>query len=642
MKKKTSLKYKSILSCTLVFCLGSVGLAQAFPVNATVTSPEVMIESTLEQKLEEISDSERVDVSVWVKDINQDEAKEKTKKTLMKENGFSKEQLEIIDTDFLASSVNNFDVEKISKIDAAVSADESEIIIEEEREISSKMYEENNSNIFDSFNIDDDNLIYSCKYAPNIILSLDKNQIYSLSENPNVTDIYYYDEEAESLINEQNFDTTLNSVSSTSTYNFTTEQYDVTGISKMRDTFGFTGSGIKIGIIDYPFANSSEIDYFNGDTFALYHCSSNGIIDSYSSHGNCVSCIIAGNYSNSTTGDTFVGAVPDAKLYATAGVDFRAALEVLLDNGVNVINSSMVFGNDGNNNYGDTAKWIDHIVSQHNVTYVGAAGNSGENGVGSGQMGYNSIAVGCCNNNGTLASYSSYTNTYGKNYKPDLVAPGVNFVLPATRDSSTETPSASSGTSFSSPMVTGAAAQLCQMSSSLKLNPRLMKAVLLAGTKITDSMNEDDVITQSGGNIALSKQYGSGMLNVINSYALYSARKNYSSGSIASTTNTVTKTMNINASSGKLVRLCAVWDKPNTVSDSHSSGTITSPNIDTFMLKVTAPNGSIYTSYYAYDNKSMVSFISSGSGIYTIQLIRQDTAVNNSISYALVASVQNS
>lgn len=74
-------------------------------------------------------------------------------------------------------------------------------------------------------------------------------------------------------------------------------------------------------------------------------------------------------------------------------------------------------------------------------------------------------------------------------------------------------------------MVTGAVAQLCQISSSLKLNPRLIKAVLLAGTKITDSMNEDEVITQTGGNIALSKQYGSGMLNVINSYALYSVRK---------------------------------------------------------------------------------------------------------------------
>lgn len=564
-----------------------------------------------------------------------------TSDRLKKYHNFNSEKIELLNTTFSEEKLSEKTIAKMKKVDSNISVKDSETAIEEKRNIAVDMYEDKNENFLNSIDCNENDVIYACKYAPNIILSLDKNQIYSLCENPNVTDIYYYDEEAESLINEQNFDTTLNSVSSTSTYNFTTEQYDVTGISEMRDTFGFTGSGIKIGIIDYPFANSSEIDYFNEDTFALYYCSSKGITDSYSSHGNCVSCIIAGNYSNSTTGDTFVGAVPDAKLYATAGIDFRSALEVLLDNGVNVINSSMIFGGDGNNNYGDTAKWIDHIVSQHNVTYVGAAGNSGENGVGSGQMGYNSIAVGCCNNNGTLASYSSYTNTDGKNYKPDLVAPGVSFVLPATRDSSTETPSASSGTSFSSPMVTGAMAQLCQMSSSLKLNPRLMKAVLLAGTKITDSMNEDDVITQSGGNIALSKQYGSGMLNVINSYALYSARKNYSSGSIASTTNTVTKTMSINASSGKLVRVCAVWDKPNTVSDSHSSGIITSPNIDTFMLKVTAPNGSIYTSYYAYDNKSMVSFISSGSGNYTIQLIRQGTAVNDSVSYALAASVQN-
>lgn len=564
-----------------------------------------------------------------------------TSDRLKKYHNFNSEKIELLNTTFSEEKLSEKTIAKMKKVDSNISVKDSETAIEEKRNIAVDMYEDKNENFLNSIDCNENDVIYACKYAPNIILSLDKNQIYSLCENPNVTDIYYYDEEAESLINEQNFDTTLNSVSSTSTYNFTTEQYDVTGISEMRDTFGFTGSGIKIGIIDYPFANSSEIDYFNEDTFALYYCSSKGITDSYSSHGNCVSCIIAGNYSNSTTGDTFVGAVPDAKLYATAGIDFRSALEVLLDNGVNVINSSMIFGGDGNNNYGDTAKWIDHIVSQHNVTYVGAAGNSGENGVGSGQMGYNSIAVGCCNNNGTLASYSSYTNTDGKNYKPDLVAPGVSFVLPATRDSSTETPSASSGTSFSSPMVTGAVAQLCQMSSSLKLNPRLMKAVLLAGTKITDSMNEDDVITQSGGNIALSKQYGSGMLNVINSYALYSARKNYSSGSIASTTNTVTKTMSINASSGKLVRVCAVWDKPNTVSDSHSSGIITSPNIDTFMLKVTAPNGSIYTSYYAYDNKSMVSFISSGSGNYTIQLIRHGTAVNDSVSYALAASVQN-
>ncbi len=301
----------------------------------------------------------------------------------------------------------------------------------------------------------------------------------------------------------------------------------------------------------------------------------------------------------------------------------------------------MVFGNDGNNNYGDTAKWIDHIVSQHNVTYVGAAGNAGENGVGSGQMAYNMITVGGCNNNGTLSGYSSYTNTDGKNYKPDLVAPGDSFVLPATRDSSTAIPNAASGTSFSTPMVTGAVAQLCQASSSLKINPRLMKAVLLAGTEITDSMDESEVISNSSGNTALSKMYGSGMLNVINSYALYSARRNYASGSITSSVNSVGKTMSINATAGKLVRVCAVWDKPNTVSDSHSTGTITSPNLDTFKLKVTDPKGNSYTSYCSYDNKSMVSFVSSGSGTYTIQLIRRGTFVSDNIRYGIAASVQN-
>lgn len=634
-------KFKIATSYILILSLITMMLLYVCPVNASeLTSTK--LDDTLIEQLDNMSAKDKVDVSVWIKDIDYSAVEKETSNRLKKYHNFNSEEIELLNTTFSEEKLSEKTIAKMKKVDSNISVDDSETAIEEKRNIAVDMYEDKNENFLNSISCNENDVIYECKYAPNIILSLDKTQIYALCENPNVTDIYYYDKEAESLLNEQNFDMTLNSLSSTSTYNFTTEQYDVTGISEMRDAFGFTGSGIKIGIIDYPFANSSEIDYFYDDTFVLYYCSSNAITDSYSSHGNRVSCIIAGNYSNSSTGDTFVGAVPDAKLYATAGIDFRSALEVLLDNGVNVINSSLIFGSDGNNNYGDTAKWIDHIVSQHNVTYVGAAGNSGENGVGSGQMGYNSIAVGCCNNNGTLAGFSSYTNTDGKNYKPDLVAPGVSFVLSATRDSSTQIPNASSGTSFSSPMVTGAVAQLCQASSSLKLNPRLMKAVLLAGTKITDSMNEDEVITQSDGNIALSKLYGSGMLNVINSYALYSARKNYLSGSIASTTNTVTKTMSINASSGKLVRVCAVWDKPNTVSDSHSSGTITSPNIDTFMLKVTAPNGSSYTSYYAYDNKSIVSFVSSGSGNYTIQLIRQGAAVSDSVRYGLAASVQNS
>lgn len=633
MKKKTSLKYKSILSCTLVLCLGSVGVAQAFPVNATITSPEVMIESTLEEQLEGISDSERVDVSVWVKDINQDEVKEKTKKTLMKENGFSKEQLEITDTDFLASDVNNFDVEKISKIDTAVSADESEIIIEEEREISSEMYEENNSNIFDSFNIDDNNLIYSCKYAPNILMSLTKNEIHSLCQNENVVEIYYYDREAENLRNEDNFDTSTAASNLANNYNFSTKQYEVTGLDTMRDVLGYTGDGIKIGIIDYPFAVSDEIDYFINDPFELYYCASGAIVDAYTSHGNAMASIIAGYYYNEETDDEFVGAVPDAKLYATSGIDFRAALEVLIENGVNVINSSMIFGGDGNNNYGDTAKWIDHIISMHSVSYVASAGNSGENKVGSGQMAYNSITVGCCDFDGEISSFSSYNNTATKQYKPDLLAPGVDFVLPSTRDSSTDTPSAWGGTSLSAPIVTSVVAQLCEASSVLKCNPILMKAAVLAGAKITGDMSISTT---------LNRQYGAGMVNVLNSYGSIVTRGNYASGTIPSALGTISNSMDINARANQVIRVAAVWEKLNTITGTHSSGTIISPGVDKFKVQITTPDGYVYNSYFDYDNKNVVSFVASSGGNYTIKLLRQGGTVNNNIRYGIVASVQNS
>ena len=623
--------FKSAQSLVLALCLCVVGIAQMYQANA-ITYSEVTLDDTLAQKMEAISDSERIDVSVWVRDINQDEVKEKTKNLLKKEKRFSDEQLEIIDIDFLTASVNNLDVDKIGEIDAAVSVDESELIIEEEREISSEMYEKSNLNIFNSFGVNNDNLIYSCKYAPNLLMSLTKDEIHSLCQNENVTEIYYYDREAENLGNEDNFDETASVTNLTSTYNFSTEQYKVTGLDTMRDVLGYTGNGIKIGIIDYPFAVSDEIDYFINDPFEFYYCHPDAIQNSYTSHGNAMASIIAGYYYNEKTGDEFIGAVPDAKLYATAGIDFREALEVLLSKGVNVINSSMSFGGDGNNNYGDTAKWIDHIVSTHSVSYVASAGNNGANNISSGQMAYNSIIVGCCDFDGVLSSFSSYNNSATKPYKPDIVAPGVDFVLPSTRDSSTDTPSAWGGTSLSAPIVTSAVAQLCEASSVLKYNPILMKAAVLAGAKITGDMKV---------RVILNKQYGAGMVNVLNSYGSIVTKGNYASGTILSSTSTVSNSMNINARANQVIRVAAVWEKPNTITGTHSSGTIVSPDIDKFRVQITDPDGNIHGSYFAYDNKNVVSFVANGSGNYTIQLIRRGTTMNNGIRYGIAASVQN-
>jgi hypothetical protein len=631
MKNNKSIKFKSLLLYVLVLSLVFVSVVQVLPANAA-TSSKITFDKILSEKMNAALDNERINVSVWVKDINQNEVKEKTKKVLKEESGFSDNKLEIIDTDFSNSRIESVDVETIGRIDKTISVDESELIIEKKREIASQMYEESNSDIFDSFNIDDKYLIYSCKYAPNILMSLTKDEINTLCQNQNITEIYYYDREAENLGNEDNFDTSFSSSNLRSIYNFSTEQYEVTGIDTMRDVLGYSGNGIKIGIIDYPFAVSNEIDYFINDPFELYYCSSDAIIDAYTSHGNGMASLIAGYYYNETTGDEFIGAVPDAKLYATAGIDFRIALEVLLNSGVNVINSSMLFGGDGYNNYGDTAKWIDHIVSEHSVSYVASAGNNGANNIGSGQMAYNSITVGCCDSDGNISSYSSYNNTATKQYKPDLVAPGKNIVLPSTRNSSTDNPSAWSGTSLSAPIVTSAVAQLCEASSVLKYNPILMKSAILAGSKITGGMSISTT---------LNRQYGAGMVNVLNSYGCIVTKGNYASGTISTSTSTVTHTMNINARANQVIRVSAVWEKPNTISGTHSSGTIISPSIDKFSIKITDPNNTEYTSYFAYDNKNVVSFVASGGGNYTIQLIRQGTAVSNNIRYGIVASVQN-
>ena len=247
-------------------------------------------------------------------------------------------------------------------------------------------------------------------------------------------------------------------------------------------------------------------------------------------------------------------------------------------------------------------------------------------------MAYNSITVGCCDSDGNISSYSSYNNTATKQYKPDLVAPGKNIVLPSTRNSSTDNPSAWSGTSLSAPIVTSAVAQLCEASSVLKYNPILMKSAILAGSKITGGMSISTT---------LNRQYGAGMVNVLNSYGCIVTKGNYASGTISTSTSTVTHTMNINARANQVIRVSAVWEKPNTISGTHSSGTIISPSIDIFSIKITDPNNTEYTSYFAYDNKNVVSFVASGGGNYTIQLIRQGTAVSNNIRYGIVASVQN-
>ena len=125
----------------------------------------------------------------------------------------------------------------------------------------------------------------------------------------------------------------------------------------------------------------------------------------------------------------------------------------------------------------------DNYAARYNVLFVSGAGNSGR--PKSPGTAYNSICVGAY---GGVSSVGPITD--GRS-KPDLVAPG-------------------SHTSFSAPLVSGAAALLAQAAGA-NVDVRLLKALLLNGTtKPADWTNSTLA--------PLHPRHGAGILNVYHSY----------------------------------------------------------------------------------------------------------------------------
>ena len=70
--------------------------------------------------------------------------------------------------------------------------------------------------------------------------------------------------------------------------------------------------------------------------------------------------------------------------------EIKGAFEWVISQGVSVITSSVSLGHDNENEYGDYAKWLDHVTNQHNVLFVMAGPHANSN-MGSGGMSYNAV-----------------------------------------------------------------------------------------------------------------------------------------------------------------------------------------------------------------------------------------------------------
>ena len=615
-----------------------------FPVNALGTTisdyyqvfSNSKIDSRLAEVLDKLESDERVCVSVWIKDIDHQEVKNGVEEKLFAkiESGeLSKQDIDLVFFDDIEINVKGSTGEQLSygKIigneENESSNNKIQMVIETEREVSSAMYKQNNKTVLNGFlnSLDADDadapiVIYISKYAPNIDLCLTKSQVNELALSEDVVNIYYYNTGSDSFENE-----ILADLDSSETDTYDTTFYNVTGLSTARDVWSLSGNGMKVGMLGVNgIPDSTAVT-----THTMYQTSTD--VFSTNTLSTAIAKLMVGDI------DGYVGAIPNATLYYdsfSSVSTMKTKVENLLDAGVNAINLS--FSISGTyNNYDSFSKWYDHVIIQHNVSLIFSAGNFGATGISSSNMAYNTIAVGYCNNSGVLSTNSSYCNDDELPYKPDIVAPGVGIqVLPNM---------SMSGTALSAPLVTSAVIQLAQISSVLRTNPILLKSLLLSSSTITSGMSSEPMYSvANSSDIALSRSYGAGLIYVPNAYVAFHDKSYYQTGVLSKYGSSVSFQKYMTKTVGKTIRVCLTWEKLCTVEEPHDFSTVNENQLDTILLKVTTPDGVVYTSAYEYDNKQLVTFVPQANGYYQfeIQRINDSLSTNNKVNYAITWSLQ--
>ena len=139
--------------------------------------PEIEVQNKIDTELSDIlneaSDDEKIPVSIWFEDIDMGEIVNKTKEyieNLIDDGELPQNTVDIIDdvTAQIDSSSTDLSVEEIQGI------------IEEKRFNSKEVYTDYNTSMLGNIivGLSDVDLIYNCKYAPNIIIETVKSNIY--------------------------------------------------------------------------------------------------------------------------------------------------------------------------------------------------------------------------------------------------------------------------------------------------------------------------------------------------------------------------------------------------------------------------------------------------------------------------------
>ena len=244
----------------------------------------------------------------------------------------------------------------------------------------------------------------------------------------------------------------------------------------------FTGTGIKIAVLDAGFPSFSTNPGFanmiaDGRLLGTYNFIDRITdVEMYSTHGTKTTSDIGGFLENQ-----FVGTAPEASFYLFLTEDISQenpveeawwveALERADSLGVRVVNTSLGYQDFDNPNYDHTYQDLDgqttfsarggNIALEKGMLLVTSAGNDGAGFMYVGTPGDapGVFTVGAVDENGDYAWFSSIGPTVDGRIKPDVMAQGASAAVIGTDGQVTF----NNGTSFSSPIMAGAAACLWQ------------------------------------------------------------------------------------------------------------------------------------------------------------------------------------
>lgn len=593
-------KTKKMVIFVFAFVLA---ILMSVPANADIVSSSKVtatIDSQLQAVLKESSSDERIPVDIWLYESSS--AVEREQK-IYSRIGVNKAQL----TSAARGTVSS------EQINTYIATERSLYAAEKAEEYASFRIDYSDVQALQTTRKTDTRLFYS-QYAPMISAELTPVEIRLIARDSRVETICY----SPNVTLKDEGDISLPTI----------------GADYTRDTLGYTGSGIKIGMIESGLPSATSRCFAPGQIH--YDSNIENVTQKWTPHASKVAAIMVGK-ATIIRGVTYEGIVPDAELYATCfdsdiENDWRVRVEWLLSQGVHVINMSAGLDTEWPGCYSTHDRWVDHIANDHNVHFVKSAGNAlvspdGETianavPVTSPGMAYNAITVGSIDDGNStdrsddvLANDSCYEEHYytvdgPPTNKPDLVAPGVNITTAVGTDS---------GSSFAAPHVTAVVAQLCEWLPSMAVLQPVVKAVLTASIshsehKYTPANEEYDM-------------FGAGVVNAraafetINAYRMLTGYFPYD--------DTATdRVYDFTASANQRVRVSLTWLKYAALHESvpHTMVDPSDYELANLDLYIMGPDGSwVAYSRTDYYNTEIVDFKTTQAGTYYIDVVHRSS-----------------